>query len=745
MLIRKFLIFFICLGLCSCQESTGEPEAESTSPVDSAPEITSIKRNNPSSSKTNSATVIFNVVFSEVVNNLDAGDFSLSTTGTVSGSISTLSVTSGKSIQVTVNTVSGDGSLRLDLNDADKDIVDQSNKKLSNNTYTSGELYTIDNTSPNAPNTPTLSDPSSSPSNDLTPTLNVSGVEADGVLTIHSNSDCSSSSLGSTNTSSTNSDITLSSLTTGSYQFYAKFQDSAGNTSGCSSSAVSYVIDTTAPSAPTSITLKSDANHDYKVVAKPTITVSGVANGDTVKVFENDQCSGSEIKAISSSSTSVEITDLNISSSSVSLYATSTDSAGNSSSCSSKLLDYNVKNTDSFIHQFASPDFLNQINTIGSTLWVDNSDHLYVAGTTNNSNIEIYKYDSSGKLILKTDSISVGSSNQIGKVAVDDNGNIYLGYHGTGSIGGNWDIFIVKFNSSGSELWSMEFGTTSNDQLYDIDFDSSGNLYVSGGTEGAFAGFTNQGSYDNFIAKINTATQSTDWVKQFGGTLDERGRDMIISGTDIFLASGGGYTQQASVYKTDLSGNVTATFITPDLYAHTIESLKKVGNVIYAAGHENKTDGNGSQILIIKLNLSLQLIDFVNETDCETDKGIDQKLACMFRDGTTSNEEVWSVEVDTSKNIYVGVTTLGNLDGSNGGLRDAAIVKYTNNGTLLWKKQFNQTASSSAASQDDFISGLVFNSSGELLFAGEGRLNSKTNANSNGFIGKIETDGTFSF
>jgi hypothetical protein len=96
---------------------------------------------------TTAATVTFTVVFSEPVNGVDTGDFSLVTTGNLTGvAISGLSG-SGSSYSVSVITGSGDGTLRLDLIDNDS-ISDGSGYPLGgsgagNGNYTSGESYSV--------------------------------------------------------------------------------------------------------------------------------------------------------------------------------------------------------------------------------------------------------------------------------------------------------------------------------------------------------------------------------------------------------------------------------------------------------------------------------------------------------------------------------------------------------------------------------------------------------------------------
>jgi hypothetical protein len=109
------------------------------------PAVTSINRS--SAETTNSASVNFVITFSESVTNVDALDFGLVTSGSVSGALITNVSGSGNTRTVTVNTGTGDGSLRLDLIDNDS-VVDLAGNALGGNgegngDFDTGEGYTL--------------------------------------------------------------------------------------------------------------------------------------------------------------------------------------------------------------------------------------------------------------------------------------------------------------------------------------------------------------------------------------------------------------------------------------------------------------------------------------------------------------------------------------------------------------------------------------------------------------------------
>jgi ELWxxDGT repeat protein len=111
-----------------------------------APTVTSITRKTPTATLTNSNSVIYTVSFSEPVKNLDIGDFTLNKTGTVNGNIASVSAATGTTIDVTVNSITGDGNLGLDV-PATATINDIPGNALTA-AFTAGQTYTVDTTPP---------------------------------------------------------------------------------------------------------------------------------------------------------------------------------------------------------------------------------------------------------------------------------------------------------------------------------------------------------------------------------------------------------------------------------------------------------------------------------------------------------------------------------------------------------------------------------------------------------------------
>ncbi|MFZ6045561.1 DUF4347 domain-containing protein [Pseudomonas sp. CR3202] len=97
-------------------------------------------------SPTNAGSVRYTVTFDEDVNGVDLSDFSLVTTGTASGSLANLVQVNARTYTVTVDGLSGTGTLGLDLNASGTGIIDGARNPVSGGLV--GDLYSLDRDAP---------------------------------------------------------------------------------------------------------------------------------------------------------------------------------------------------------------------------------------------------------------------------------------------------------------------------------------------------------------------------------------------------------------------------------------------------------------------------------------------------------------------------------------------------------------------------------------------------------------------
>ncbi|UCD37507.1 MAG: T9SS type A sorting domain-containing protein [Fidelibacterota bacterium] len=200
---------------------------------------------------------------------------------------------------------------------------------------------TIDSAVPSTPNTPDLdngSDTGRSTSdditNDVTPTINVSGVSANDRVTLQFNG----VTVAFEDASSTTVAITASTQSHGTYSVTAFSTDVAGNVSG-TSSALSVDIDTQAPTPPGLPDLQpgsdtgTSTTDDITKDTTPTLDIAGVTSGDSIFVEVDASFKGGLI----ASGTSVTITANPLDPGTLAVTAKAVDVAGNTSNASSTL------------------------------------------------------------------------------------------------------------------------------------------------------------------------------------------------------------------------------------------------------------------------------------------------------------------------------------------------------------------------------------------------------------------------
>ena len=105
-------------------------------------------------------------------------------------------------------------------------------------------------------------------------------------------------------------------------------------------------------------------------------------------------------------------------------------------------------------------------------------------------------------------------------VAVDGSGNIFVTGYTQGNLDGNTnvggdDIFLTKFDPLGVKGWTLLIGTTSEDRATGITVDSNGDIYITGYTRGNLDGNTNLGWEAAFLSKYDSSG-SRKWTRLLG-------------------------------------------------------------------------------------------------------------------------------------------------------------------------------------------------------------------------------------
>ena len=133
---------------------------------------------------------------------------------------------------------------------------------------------------------------------------------------------------------------------------------------------------------------------------------------------------------------------------------------------------------------------------------------------------------------------------------------------------GNYDLYVVKLNSSGSILWTRTVAGTGYDMAYSIVQVNDGG-FVLGGYTNSFGA----GGNDMFIVKLNS-NGVLQWSKTVGGTGDEQTLSVVSSNDGGFIAAGfttsfGSGGKDMFIVKFDASGNTCGNTTSPSVQSGT--------------------------------------------------------------------------------------------------------------------------------------------------------------------------------
>jgi uncharacterized delta-60 repeat protein len=402
-------------------------------------------------------------------------------------------------------------------------------------------------------------------------------------------------------------------------------------------------------------------------------------------------------------------------------------------------------------YQLATHDFANGVVT-------DSSGNVYVTGGTKggldgntsagNTDLFVLKYNSSG---TKQWTKQLGSSGRdsANAIAIDSSGNLYVAGITYGGLDWNTnsganDLFVVKYNSSGTKQWTEQLGTPSSDAANAVATDSSGNVYVAGVTYGVL-GDQNKGNSDLFVVKYNSSG-TKQWVEKQNGTV-QNGTDMWDEARGVVTDSSGnvyvvGGTKGVKFYGDNKRGMTEAFVIKYNSsgkrqwtkllgtwrkdFANAV-AIDSSGNIYVAGATERDLEDEPRKDFAGKDDL------FVVKYDSKGKKKWTKQL------GTKRNDRATGVATDSSGNIYVTGYTYWGLDGNTyAGSSDAFVVKYLDNGTKQWTKQFG-------TSSTDLADGVATDSSGNVYVVGYtyGGLDGNTNTGASDiFVVKYNSSGT---
>ncbi|WP_448516390.1 carboxypeptidase regulatory-like domain-containing protein [Pseudothermotoga sp.] len=164
----------------------------------------------------------------------------------------------------------------------------------------------------------------------------------------------------------------------------------------------------------------------------------------------------------------------------------------------------------------------------------------------------LLKLDATGNKVWEK-TFGGNSWDEVCSIQPIDGGYIVAGY--TSSFGsGSYDVYILKLDTSGNEVWSKTFGGSSDDLAWSIQQTNDGGYIVAGYTKSFGAG-----GEDVYILKLD-ANGNKVWEKTFGGSYDERAYCIQQTSDGGYIVAGytssfGAGNYGVYIIKMDANGN----------------------------------------------------------------------------------------------------------------------------------------------------------------------------------------------
>ena len=305
---------------------------------------------------------------------------------------------------------------------------------------------------------------------------------------------------------------------------------------------------------------------------------------------------------------------------------------------------------------------------------------------TGGRDLFVVKYDSNGNKQWTRLLGVAGADTEANNITSDSSGNVYTTGYTKGNLDGQTltgtqDLFVVKYDANGNKFWTRLLGVAgAQTNALGITSDLSANIYTTGYTNGNLDGQTKTGNYDLFVVKydsngnklwtrllgvtgVNTAangitSDSNANVYTTGYTFGDLDGQTLTGGRDLFVVK---YDSNGIKQWTKLLGVAWAETVANGI---TSDSSANVYTTGYTDGNLDGQTKTGTQDL------------FVVKYDSNGNK-----LWTRLLGDAGADTLAHGITSDSTGNVYTTGFTNGNLDGQTlTGVDDLFIVKYNSNG-----------------------------------------------------------------
>ena len=332
-------------------------------------------------------------------------------------------------------------------------------------------------------------------------------------------------------------------------------------------------------------------------------------------------------------------------------------STGSGTSQDYATIKYNSSGVQLWVARYNGPGN----NTDGaSEIVIDGSNNIYVTGGSQgsgtSSDYATIKYNSAGVQQWVARYHGPDDFDQAVSLAVDASGNVYVtGISDGGSPTFN-DYATIKYNSAGVQQWVRRYNGTGStgDGAYSIAVDASGNIYVTGSSSGS-------GTASDYATVKYNSSGTQQWVARYNGpgNSNDQAFKVVLVGTSIYVtgASAGTLNGDFATIKYNSSGvqQWAARYNGPpgNLGDGANDMTVDGSGNIYVTGYSTGSS-TSNDYATIKYNPS----------------GV-QQWVLKYNGSGNSTDEANAIAVDGSGNIYVTGNSIASNPAS-----DYATIKY---------------------------------------------------------------------
>jgi len=266
----------------------------------------------------------------------------------------------------------------------------------------------------------------------------------------------------------------------------------------------------------------------------------------------------------------------------------------------------------------------------------------------------------------------INSFDQANNVCIDDSGNVYVTGESNGGSGLNYDYATVKYNSAGAEQWTARYNGPGDgdDKSFAVCADKNGNVYVTGSSKGI-------GNNNMDIATIKYDNSGVEqWVVRY-----------YYSATSNDIAYGMCIDTSGNIYVAGKNGPLR------------VIKYNSSGTQVWIASYDGPSTGGNNPEVIINDRFGNVLVAGSSDSDFLTLKynsdGV-QQWVTTYNGPSNQSDYIRAMKTDFNGNVIVTGVSYSSSP-------DWMTIKYDPNGNEIWSVRNQRSGETYDFARDVYI------------------------------------------